>query len=96
MMQSILPDQILKLKGKDLLEIVDNMKHNHDELVEQNRKLQELFALIEKKIICYQTCIELVNSLIDKAVANENPDVQASTNDCNDWQEEVIMPDNIE
>ena len=95
MMQSILPDQILKLKGKDLLEIVDNMKHNHDELVEQNRKLQELFALNEKKIICYQTCIELVNSLIDKAVANDTPESQLTTTNDKDYQE-VIMPDNIE
>ena len=74
MTQSLKADDILQLNGNEVIEMLDNLQSMHDQLVDQNAKLQEIFQQNQRKILCYEASIEVINQLIDKSLSKSITD----------------------
>ena len=93
-----MPEDIIKLNGSELIEMINNLNAMHNQLIDQNTKLQEIYQQNQRKILCYEASLEIIDQLINKGLAyksepekissiDENGEVTKTTNVNDDKKE---------
>ena len=78
-----MPEDIIKLNGSELIEMINNLNAMHNQLIDQNAKLQEIYQQNQRKILCYEASLEIIDQLINKGLAYKSEPEKISNIDEN-------------